>query len=79
MSDLERNRAWSGAPETDDLRPYSEMLPNWNELSDGTKAMLNDIDGIRPFAKEQDRLIEEYLEEYRAKELAKAKEQAKGR
>lgn len=61
MSDWEKNRDWSGAPETEGLRPYSETLPNWNELSDGTKAMLNDIDGIYPFPEERRRAIEEFL------------------
>lgn len=61
MSDWEKNRDWSSAPETEGLRPYSETLSNWNELSDGTKAMLNDIDGIYPFPEERRRAIEEFL------------------
>lgn len=62
MSDLEKNRDWSGAPETEGLRPYSETLPNWNELSEWDRAMLNDIDGIYPFPEERRRAIEKFPE-----------------
>lgn len=57
MSDLVKNQSSFGRPEEDGLRPYSETLPNWNELSDGTRAMLNDIDGIRPYKMDWDQLI----------------------
>lgn len=70
MSDLEKNQNLFGEQEKDGLRPYSEILPYWDELPVGTKAMLNDIDGIRPpYMPTLSQMMEEVEEE-----LRKAKE-----
>ena len=66
MSDLEKNQNLFGEQEEDGLRPYSEILPYWDELPVGTKAMLNDIDDILPpYMPTLAQMMEEVKEERR--------------